>query len=89
MLPSKLDAKERWLFWTIDEGMALVAPMMFGFIFGYFASAIIGGILIFLLWRKLKGSRHMNIAIYGTYWFFPETFSGLKATPSSDKRMYL
>ena len=89
MLPSKLDAAERWLFWTIDEGMALVSPMFFGFVFGYFGTGLIAGIATFLLWRKLKGSKHMNIAIYGTYWFFPEVFSGLKATPRSDKRLYV
>lgn len=89
MLPSKLDAAERWLFWTVDEGLALVSPMLFSFIFGYFIWGIIGGVSTFLAWRKLKGSRHMNIAIYGTYWFFPDQFSGLKATPSSEKRIYL
>ncbi|MDA0938741.1 MAG: type IV conjugative transfer system protein TraL [Proteobacteria bacterium] len=88
-IPSKLDMPERWLFWTIDEGIALVAPMLFGFIFGYYLTAIIVGIVLFLFWRKLKSSRHMNLAIYGTYWFFPEKFSGLKGTPSSDKRLFL
>ena len=89
MLPAKLDAAERWLFWTIDEGLALVSPMLFGFIFGYFATGIICGIVTFLGWRKLKGSRHMNIAIYGAYWFLPASFSGLNFTPSSNKRIYI
>jgi len=31
-IPSRLDDPERWLFWTLDEAAALLAPALLGLV---------------------------------------------------------
>ena len=88
-IPVTLDEPERWLFWTVDEALSMLGPVLFGFATGYGGIGLLVGICLFLMWRKLKGSRHMNVAIYGVYWFLPDALSSMRATPSSANRIYL
>lgn len=88
MIPRRLDEPERWMFWTVDEALIMLAPSVFGMMAGFLAIGAGIGLAGFLALRRAKGNGQANLGLYALYWFFPNIF-GFKATPSSCVRRYV
>ena len=88
-IPKHLDEPERVLFWSIDELLIMILPVIIiGFCFNYFIlSMLIAGVGV-TQWKKFKGSEQANLHLYMMYWFYPPSFLSLKATPKSYIRKY-
>ncbi len=88
-IPQYLDEPERWLFWTLDEAMILVTPIVISLL----ASHIFLGIIIscsgYIFWVKLKRNGHISTIIFAIYWFYPAKIIKLVNTPPSHIRFYI
>lgn len=88
VIPRRLDEPERWMFWTVDEALIMMAPLILGMMAGHLAAGAGIGIGGFLALRRAKGNGQANLGLYALYWFLPGVF-GFKATPPSCVRRYV
>ncbi len=88
IIPRRLDEPERWMFWTVDEALIIMVPLITGMMTGFLAIGAAIGIAGFVLLRRLKGNGQANLGLYAIYWFFPNVFQ-FKATPPSAIRRYV
>lgn len=89
-IPKHLDDPPRWLFWTIDEAAALLAPFILGIlIFNQTLLGFMTGIITMILLKRLKGNEGSNYLLRLVYWYLPSELLNLKATPSSHIRHYI
>lgn len=88
-IPRQLDEPERLLFWSFDEAAFMIFPMGIGIMTGHILMGMILGALSFYLWKRVKGTGQVNLAIYGVYWYLPSFISSMRFTPPSYKRFYL
>ena len=88
IIPRRLDEPERWMFWTVDEALVMLAPLVTGMMTGYLPIGAVVGIGGFLFLRRIKGNGQANLGLYAIYWFFPNVFR-FRATPPSVIRRYV
>jgi conjugal transfer pilus assembly protein TraL len=89
-IPKYLDEPPRWLFWTMDEAIVLIAPLLLGLIvFNRLILGFVLGVILMVILKKLKGSRGPHFLLSHFYWYFPFNDKYLKATPPSYIREYL
>jgi len=88
IIPRRLDEPERWMFWTVDEALTMLVPVITGMMTSFLLIGTAVGIGGFLLLRRLKGNGQANLGLYAIYWFFPNVFR-FKATPPSAIRRYI
>ncbi len=88
-IPKYLDEPERIMFWSIDEIIVMLVPMIvIGFCFNHFIHALLVSTIALLNWKRFKGSEQANLHLYILYWFYPHCVTGLKATPKSYIKTY-
>lgn len=87
-IPKFLDEPERFLFWTLDEALALVAPMILGVIVGHTIIGLSIGLVAMLVLRKLKSSGGSKVIKSWLYWHLPSNLIRTKGTPPSYIREY-
>ncbi len=88
IIPRRLDEPERWMFWTVDEALIMLVPVITGMMTSFLLVGAVIGIGGFILIRRLKGNGQANLGLYALYWFFPNVFN-FKATPLSAIRRYV
>ncbi|MCY4284146.1 MAG: type IV conjugative transfer system protein TraL [Thiotrichales bacterium] len=88
VIPRRLDDPERWLFWTLDEAAALLAPAVLGLGANAFLAGLGAGVGAWLLLRRVKRGGGAHVALYALYWMLPGPALGLKATPPSHLRRF-
>jgi len=88
IIPRRLDEPERWMFWTVDEALIMLVPVITGMMTGFLLVGAVIGIGGFVLLRRLKGNGQANLGLYALYWFFPNVFN-FKATPLSAIRRFV
>ena len=87
-IPARLDDPERWLFWTLDEAAALLAPALLGLAANAFVTGLIAGLAGWALLRRAKRGGGADTALCALYWFLPGFALGLKAAPPSHLRRF-
>jgi len=88
IIPRRLDEPERWMFWTVDEALTMLVPVITGMMTGFLLVGAVIGLGGFVTLRRLKGNGQANLGLYALYWFFPNIFN-FKATPLSAIRRYV
>jgi conjugal transfer pilus assembly protein TraL len=81
-IPRYLDDPERWLFWSMDEAIMIIAPLIFGIYMGNLLISLVASFILYTSWRKIKGTEQANLAVYAFYWFFPKALTRLASPPS-------
>lgn len=90
-IPKYLDAKEKFIFWEMDQ--AIIGLLVMGM--GVLAGAMLTGMVIggWVAWQygKLKAGKHPDFAVHMMYWWLPPSipFRPTKVTPPSDQRYFL
>lgn len=88
LIPRRLDEPERWMFWTIDEALVMLIPLVTGMMMDFLLIGAVLGIGGFILLRRLKGNGQANLGLYAIYWFFPNVFN-FRAAPLSAIRRFV
>lgn len=88
-IPKYLDEPERLLFWTIDEFIALIVPIVFGFAIGVFWLGLVLSPLSSGLLMKTKKRRSPGAFLSRCYWYLPSSLVPLKAVPLSHQRVWV
>lgn len=89
-VPKYLDAPERYLFWTVDEAIILLAPVVVGLMAGQMLVGLLLGPLFLMGLKKLKGSQGEKALQHAFYWYFQPLWGhGLRVTPPSYIREYI
>ena len=88
MIPARLDDPERWLFWTLDEAAALLAPALLGLAANAFVTGLLAGLGGWALLRRAKRGGGADTALCTLYWFLPGFALGLRAAPPSHLRRF-
>lgn len=86
-IPRHLDDPELIGIWTLDEFLALIIPFAWGILNQHIIIGIVVAIAAWFGLRKAKGGRSPSWIIHLCYWYFPSSFSGLRATPPSHCRL--
>jgi conjugal transfer pilus assembly protein TraL len=81
-IPRNLDEPEKWLFWSMDEAIMFLAPLILGICINEMAISLVTGLVLYLGLKRLKGTDQANLALYAFYWFFPSCITRLKTPPS-------
>lgn len=85
-IPKTLDAPTRWLFWSVDDALAMMIPFWFGVFLHHVGIGTIVALSAFILWRRIKGRNGVQYFRYMAYWYLPLK---LKKTPPSHNRIFL
>jgi len=86
-IPKHLDDPPRFLLWTMDEAIILLAPFMLGILFSHILIGIVIGLCMLFAIKKLKGIEGQNILFNMVYWYLP--IYHLKRTPPSCVREFI
>ena len=90
LIPKYLDVPERYLFWTVDEAIALIAPLSVGLLAGHFVLGLVLGPLCMTGLKRLKGNQGEYVIVQAFYWYLQTAFGPrLKVLPPSYVREYL
>ena len=85
-IPQYLDVPERYIFFTADEALVVVLPLVLLTSFSNFPIGLLGaGMALFLL-RKVKQGGPLSRLLWRAYWLLPEGLLRLRATPPSHLR---
>lgn len=87
-IPRRLDEPERIAFWTLDEALVLLLPILTGLIMSWVLTGFVLGLSLFMALKKFKGNGSTNLVRFALYWFLPNVFR-LQATPCSAVRRYV
>ena len=88
-IPKHLDDMPKFLLWNVDEALAFIIPLFFGFMLGKGLIGLFVAVLCFHFWKKVKGAGGQNFIKYLIYWNYPKSVLGLVATPDSAIRNYI
>lgn len=89
-IPKYLDAPERYLFWTVDEAIALLAPLSIGLLAGHFMLGLVLGPLCMMGLKRLKGNQGDQVIVQAFYWYLQTPLGPrFKVVPPSGIREYL
>ena len=88
-IPKHLDEPAKFVFWTIDEAIIMLVPMIMGIVQSYTITGIFLGLGFMVLWKRMKGRDQSNLLMYGGYWHLPSMLYNLKFTPKSFYRFFI
>lgn len=88
-IPKHLDDPAKFLLWQIDEAVAFILPLFFGFMIGKGLISLFVAIICFHCWRRVKGVGGKNLIRSLIFWYYPKSILGLKATPESRTRNFI
>lgn len=87
-IPQHLDAPERYLVFTPDELIAVVAPLLICIlVFNFLVGILVAGASLWAL-RKFKQGYSLSRLYWMAYWLLPSDVLRLKATPPSHLREF-
>ena len=82
-VPQSLDVPERYLIFTADELMVVVAPLLVCIIlFNFLVGLVVAALALWIL-RQFKRGGSLNRLKWRAYWILPSDAFRLKATPPS------
>ena len=82
-IPQYLDEPERYLFFTPDEAIAAVFPLVIVGVLSSYPYGLACAIAALLTLRKFKEGGPLSRLLWRAYWILPEGVIKLKATPPS------
>lgn len=89
-IPTSLDARERFLWWEIDQLVLAVMIFGVGLAIGAALAGLIFGPVSAWLYGRMKAGRHPRFAIHVLYWWLPGSlFIQPKSLPPSGLRYFL
>ncbi|MGB0906899.1 MAG: type IV conjugative transfer system protein TraL [Maricaulaceae bacterium] len=71
-IPRLLDARERFVFLSAYEVVAIFAALMLGQLSGKWVLALFCGIIFFIATRKFDQKGYFDTVGYICYWYMPE-----------------
>ena len=85
-IPQFLDEPERFLIFTPDELVAVVAPLALCTVFINFAIGLVMAVAAFAGLRKLKRGGGLHRLLWRLYWHLPADVLRLRASPPTHLR---
>ncbi|MGE7199764.1 type IV conjugative transfer system protein TraL [Brevundimonas naejangsanensis] len=85
-IPQHLDLPTRYVFFTIDELMAIVVPTFIGIMMNSFLGGLIGGGIAWMALRRVKQGTSLSRIYDRAYWLLPSSLFNFKDMPGSDLR---
>ncbi len=82
-IPQYLDVPERFIVFTPDEMIIVIAPLGIVTVFVNFLVALLAATACFYALRKFKQGGPLTRVLWRAYWLLPSDYLGLKATPPS------
>lgn len=89
-IPTFLDARERFLWWEIDQLVLAIMLIGIGLALGMAMIGLVCGTSAAWLYGRMKAGKHSRFAIHVLYWWLPGSlFIKPKTLPSSSLRYFL
>ena len=83
-IEQKLEAQGRLLSFTADDAAAVLLPAMIGFLSRHLIGGIVVGLILFAIWRRVKGEGGLERLKAAAYWFLPHQVSPYRSFPRFD-----
>ncbi|MBF9052275.1 type IV conjugative transfer system protein TraL [Roseobacter sp. HKCCD9010] len=83
-IEQKLEVPGRLFFFTTDDAAMFLGPCLVGFLGRSLIPGIVIGLILFSLWRRLKGEGGVERLKAAAYWFLPVELSPYRSFPRSD-----
>ena len=84
-----LDDPLRFLHWTVDEAVAIVAPIFFCFAIDHALYGVVGGAVCYLSLKHIKKKFGLESMKHALYWYLPKSKKKLPTIPASHIREYI
>lgn len=82
-IEQRLDEPGRFLIFGFDDAMCFLVPAMIGFLARALIEGAICGLIVYFIWRKLKGESGIARLKAAVYWYAPFQASPFRAFPPS------
>ncbi|WP_412074367.1 type IV conjugative transfer system protein TraL [Tritonibacter mobilis] len=79
----RLQDPPQFFFFPADEAIAGVFPFAMGFITNHVFGGIIAGIILYFIWKRVKGERGLHGLLALIYWIVPMELSMFRSFPDS------
>ena len=83
-IEQKLEVPGRLFFFTTDDAAMFLGPCLVGMLGRSLIPGIVIGLILFSLWRRLKGEGGVERLKAAAYWFLPVELSPYRSFPRSD-----
>lgn len=87
LVPERLDEPYRFMIFTVEESVAVFAPILIGYTFDLWMQGLVLGLFLFWGLRKARNG-DADALNFVKYWVFPDYAAGLRYTPSSSLRTF-
>ena len=84
LIEQKLEEPGRMAFFTTDDAAMFLGPCLIGFLGRQLIPGIVVGLILFSLWRRLKGEGGVERLKAAAYWFLPVELSPYRSFARSD-----
>lgn len=82
-IEQRLQDPPRIAFFSLDEGLMFLFPVGIGLLTRHLIPGVICGIVIWQLWKMVKGDGGLEWLVAASYWFLPGFVSPYKSLPDS------
>jgi conjugal transfer pilus assembly protein TraL len=82
-IEQRLQDPKRLLILPFDEAMAFLIPFIVGVVGREIIIGTILGVIIWIVWGKIKGERGLDSFIAASYWYIPTYLRAFDAFPNS------
>ena len=83
-IEQKLEVPGRLFFFTTDDAAMFLGPCLVGMLGRSLIPGIVIGLILFSLWRRLKGEGGIERLKAAAYWFLPVELSPYRSFPRSE-----
>jgi len=73
---------------SLDEAIALFGPLMIGLLARHLIPGVIVGIVVWQMWKRLKGDGGLEWLAAAAYWFLPQMITPYRSLPDSSVSLW-
>lgn len=82
-IEQRLQEPARFYFLAADEAVVLAFPILLGFMSRYIISGAVAALILWQVWRRVKGEGGIPRLLALIYWYLPTELCGFRGVPRS------
>lgn len=82
-IEQRLQDPPQFFFFPADEALVAAFPVLMGFMTRHVVTGVIAAIVLYVIWKRVKGERGLHGLLALVYWVLPKEVSVYRAFPDS------
>jgi len=83
LIEQRFEEPARFLIFTMDDALVFALPFMVGWVTKHLIPGAIIGLVLYSIWKRMKGEGGLSRLKAATYWFLPSEVTPYRSFPPS------